>query len=213
MFKVYLSLLALAVVPIAVGTTAHAQAPATVPAQFGVVDVNRVANESKSRQQIAADLDRTQRTFTQILQRLGQGSARFLNEAEIKELAALYEKDKATDVEQKRRGALEEKGDQIRREMTTLQTTAAPDAAQTARYQQLQDSEQAGKDTFQKLNRDLSARLQDKVRDAETKSLAAIRTTVAKIAKAKNLSVVFTGEFAIYATVDITEDVIKEVNK
>ncbi len=182
-------------------------------AQFGVVDVNKVLNDSKSRTVVAGELQATERSYTAILQRLAQGSARFLSDAEITELAGLYEKAKPTEIEQKKISQLEEKGDQQKREMTTLQNTPKPDDAQTARFTLLNDTFEKGGASLQQLNRALSAKLQEKARDAEQKALGVVRVAVAKVAKAKGLSVVFTGDIAIYATVDITDDVVKEVNK
>lgn len=194
------------------GTVAHAQAPAAT-AQFGMVDMRRVLEQSKSRQAITDDLERTQRAYEGVLQRLGQGSARFLPESEIVEIAGLYEKPKPTDVEAKRLSALETKGDTIKREMTTLQNTQDPTPVQTARYEALSALQDAGTKAFEKLNRTLSAKLQDKVRDAEQKALTAARASIAKVAKAKNLALVFTADVVAYATLDITDDVIKDANK
>ncbi|MBC8134854.1 MAG: OmpH family outer membrane protein [Fibrella sp.] len=182
-------------------------------AQFGMVDINKVLNESKSRTSVSSELQRTERSYTAILQRLAQGSARFLTDAEITELGTLYEKDKPTEAEQKRISQLEEKGDQQKREMTTLQNTPKPDEAQAARFSLLSDTYEKGGASLQQFNRSLSAKLQDKVRDAEQKALVAVRAAVAKVAKTKGLAVVFTGDIAIYATIDITDDVVKEVNK
>lgn len=220
MFKV-LSTLKKSVLPLVVsasmligGTFVLTARPAQAQtAQFGVVDVGKVLNESKSRTAVAGELQRTERSYQNILQRLAQGSARFLTEAEITELSGLYEKDKPTEVEQKRIGALEAKGDQLKRELTTIQNTAKPDEAQTARFSTLNDTFEKGGASIQQVNRALSAKLQEKARDADQKQLAAVRTAVAKVAKAKGLSVVFTGDIAIYATIDITDDVVKEVNK
>lgn len=189
------------------------QAAQAQTVQFGVVDVNKVLNESKSRTIVSGELQRTERSYTAILQRLAQGSARFLTDAEITELAGLYEKDKPTEAEQKRISQLEEKGDQQKRELTTIQNTPKPDDAQTARFTLLNDTFEKGGASLQQLNRTLSARLQEKARDAEQKALVTVRAAVAKVAKAKGLAVVFTGDIAIYATVDITDDVVKEVNK
>ena len=40
-----------------------------------------------------------------------------------------------------------------------------------------------------------------------------IRDVVTKISKTKNLAAVFTTDIAVYADVDITDDVIAEMNK
>ncbi|MBC7807409.1 MAG: OmpH family outer membrane protein [Akkermansiaceae bacterium] len=201
---------------ILIGGTVSAVPVAAAPAdtmQFGMVDVGKVLNDSKSRSAVASELQRTERSYTAILQRLAQGSARFLTDPEITELGTLYEKDKPTEAEQKRISQLEAKGDQQKREMTTLQNTPKPDDAQTARFTLLNDTYEKGGASLQQFNRALSTKLQEKARDAEQKALVTVRTAVAKVAKAKGLSVVFTGDIAIYATVDITDDVLKEVNK
>ncbi|MBC8140578.1 MAG: OmpH family outer membrane protein [Armatimonadetes bacterium] len=193
------------------GGTAHAQAPA--PAQFGRVDIGKVVNESKERQAGIVELQRTQANLENVFQRLGQGSANFLAETEIAELAALYEVAKPTDAQKKRLAAIEEKSDVLKREMTTLQNTQTPDAAQTTRYTQLTALRDKGNESLNKLGRTLTTRLQEKARDADQKAIDAARASVAKIAKAKGLAVVFTGDIAVYASVDVTDEVIKDVNK
>jgi Skp family chaperone for outer membrane proteins len=175
--------------------------------------VKKVLNDSKSRPAVANELQGIQRRYSAVLQRLAQGSARFLTEGEITELGGLYEKEKPTEAEQKRISQLEEKGDQQKREMTMLQNTPKPDVAQSARFTLLNDNFEKGNASLQQLNRTMNDRLQEKVNDAERKAYGAVRTAVAKVAKAKGLSIVFTGDDVYYATVDITEDVIKEVNK
>lgn len=197
----------------AVAPIPPAQAAPPDAAQFGMVDVGRVLNESKGRLAASDNLQAMKQNMTAVLRRLDQGSARFIPDTAITELASLYEKAKPTDAEQKRIGQLEEQGDKQKRELTTLQNTPKMDDAQTARMAQLTDTQEKGGASLQKLVGTLEARLSDRAREADLKSLTQVRAAVARVAKAKNLSVVFTGDIAIYAVVDITDEVLKEVNK
>ena len=192
---------------------APAYAADTAAAQFGIVDLSRLLKDSKSQQQAADTLQRTQQNYMSILKRLDQGTSRFLTEAEINELEALYEKDTLTDADKKRVGDLEAKGDALKRELTTIQNTSQPTPVQSTRLQALGDMQEKGNSSLQKLVGTLDARFKDRARDADQKALTQIRGAVAKVAKARSLSAVFTTDVALYATTDITDDVLKELNK
>ena len=194
-------------------TPAIAAAPQDTSAQFGMVDVGRLLNDSKSRQAAAANIQKLQQTLDGVLRRLAQGSAKFLTESEINELAALYEKATPTDAEKSRISALEGKGDTQQRTLTGLRNNPKLDDTQTAQLDQINDSAEKGTASLRKLQQSLEGRLQDQASAAQDAALKQVRIAVAKIAKAKNLAVVFTGDVAIYAANDITEEVLKELNK
>ncbi|GEM_PF-417221 len=199
-----------------VGTAARAQGgaqPAPAAPVFGMVDVGKVLNESKSRQDAGAAIMQLQQRLLDILRRLDKGTARFLDEKEVAELGALYEKTTLTDAEKKRVGELEQKGDLASSQLTRLQNVPNPDPEQARMLTELMDRQTRGNEHLQKFAEALDKRLKDQERDINTKMLGEVRAAVAKVAKQKNLAAVFTGDVAIYAPVDITSDVLKEINK
>ena len=189
----------------------------TAVAAFGIVDLSRL-KDSKPQQLAVDALQRTQQSYVSILKRLDQGTARFLTEPEVNELESLYEKATPTDADKKRMGDLEAKGDGMKRELTTLQNTPASAqnsaaATQSGRLQTLNDMQGKGTESLQKLAATLEGKFKEAQDASERKVLGQIRSAVAKIAKNKNLSAVFSSDMALYATTDITDDVLKDLNK
>src|SRR5689334_11689624 len=80
--------------------------------QFGSIDMQKAAEDSKLRQQNEEEWRTYAEGLDKALQRLASGSARLLSDAEIHELASLYEKPAPLgDADQKRLTALEQKAD------------------------------------------------------------------------------------------------------
>ena len=106
----------------------------------------------------------------------------------------------------------------MKRELTTLQNTPASAqnsaaATQSGRLQTLNDMQGKGTESLQKLAATLEGKFKEAQDASERKVLGQIRSAVAKIAKNKNLSAVFSSDMALYATTDITDDVLKDLNK
>jgi Skp family chaperone for outer membrane proteins len=182
-------------------------------AQFGIIDMNKIDAGSKPRREAFAQLQQLDQKRGAVLKRLSQGAARFLAAAEINELGLLYEKDKPTEADLKRITELEGKGEQVRRELTTLQNTPAPNETQSARLTALNEIVSQGDTALQALDTTLRNRLQEKLQESEKRVQTLERDTIAKVAKAKKLAVVFANDVAFYTTIDITEDVLKELSK
>ncbi|HVK05131.1 MAG TPA: OmpH family outer membrane protein [Armatimonadaceae bacterium] len=180
---------------------------------FGMIDVGKILNDSKARQAAATELQQFQQALVGILRRMDQGTARFLEEAEVMELGKLYEKTAQTDADKKRISDLEQKGDLSKGQLTRLQNVASPTPEQNKELQDLADRQEKGAAHLQKYADSLDKQLKDRERSINTKMMDDVKTAVAKVAKQKNLAAVFTGDVAIYAPVDITNDVLKEINK
>lgn len=184
----------------------RAQAPA-----FGVVDVQRCVEESKVNIASAQQFQGMQTALNQVLDRLQRGGGAFLAAAEIKELAGLYEKAQATDAEKKRILELEGKADQKSGALKRLETTPNLNDEQKKQLEDLTGAQQAGIQSLQELQQEFQKRLQEKNRELSRKVEAEIRVAIAKVAKDKGLTLVFSTETVLYAAVDITEDVLKAV--
>ncbi|MES2462720.1 MAG: hypothetical protein V4671_19235, partial [Armatimonadota bacterium] len=140
---------------------AHAQknAPAAVPV-FGSVDLQKCAQESKGRQASEDELRTFVQTLDRSLQRLAGSSSRFLGDAEIKELAALYEKEPASEADKKRIQTLEAKGDAGSAELSRLQQVGSPTDADKKRFNELTAEQQKGDGILQSIRDTYSARVQ-----------------------------------------------------
>jgi Skp family chaperone for outer membrane proteins len=191
---------------------AQKNAPAAAPV-FGSVDLQKCAQESKARQASEDELRSFVQSLDRSLQRLAGSSSRFLSDAEIKELAALYEKEPASEGDKKRIQALEAKGDASSAELSRLQQVASPSDADKKKFTDLTTEQQKGDGILQSIRDTYSARVQTRRDDLSVKYTNQIRETVSKIAKDKGLTVVFDSQFALYTANDITPDVIKVLNK
>jgi len=191
----------------------HAQDKnAAKPPVFGNVELPKVFAEYK-KQGPAQDFAAEQTVYNGVLERLVSGSARFLSEAEIRGLAALYEKPKQTDEEKKRIGALQEKGDTAAAKYKLLEQTGNPTAAQTQEYTQLEDTQKRGTQVMDGIRNGYAQKLDARRQEVEAKILADIKAAIGKVATERGISIVFTSDVAIWTANDVTADVIKLVNK
>lgn len=180
---------------------------------FGSVDLQKCLQESKGRQQGEDQLRAFQQGLQSALQRLAGSSSRFLDEAEIREMAALYEKENATDGDKKRIQALEAKGDVSSAEVAKLQQVPTPNDAEKKRFDELNTINQKGESVIQGLKDTYTARLNARREELLVQVTDKVREAVGKIAKDKGLTVVFDAQVALYTANDITPDVIKQLNK
>lgn len=197
----------------AAGSGSAVWAQNNAAATFASVDMQRVLTESKARQQSAQEFGALQQNLQGVLRRLEQGSARFLSDAEIRDLVRLYENQKPTDADKKRIGDLEQKGDLAAAQLRRLEQIASPDDAQRKQFADLNQSQQKGAETLQTVLGDYQKRLGEREREIQTKLEANIRTAIAQVAKEKGIVVVFPSQVALYAANDITADVLKVLNK
>ncbi len=191
---------------------AQKNAPASAPV-FGSVDTAKCAQESKGRQASEDELRGFGQTLERALQRLSGSSSRFLTEAEIKELAALYEKEPASEGDKKRIQELETKGDASSAELSRLQQVGSPTDADKKKFSDLTTEQQKGDAVLQSVRDTYLARVNARREELSMKYTNQIRETVGKIAKDKGLTVVFDSQFVLYTATDITQDVIKALNK
>jgi Skp family chaperone for outer membrane proteins len=192
---------------------APVRAQASAPAAFGSVNVDQVLNESKARQRDLQELNGLLGNLRKVNESLQRGSGVFLSEAELRELAGLYEKATPTDAEKKRIAALETSGDTRKAELARLESTPQPSDEQRRRFNELGGMRQQGEQNLQQLGEDFQGRLRKREEELTTKTIAQIKDAIGAVAKSKNLAVVFDNKVAVYTANDITADVIKQVNK
>jgi Skp family chaperone for outer membrane proteins len=196
------------------GTTAQAKQDKSVPLpNFGSVNLQRVVQESKGNKTDADDFRKYAEGLDQTLKRLASGGARFLSEAEIKELATLYLKPMPTQAEKTRIGDLEDKGTLAGNKKKRLESTPTPSEADKKDFADLTTAEEKGIQTLRALQADYTKLLENRDEELGKKLEGEVRTAVAKVAKDRGLTVVFNNTTVVYAATDVTDDVIKAMNK
>jgi Skp family chaperone for outer membrane proteins len=186
--------------------------PATGP-KFGSVDVQRIMNESKARQRDGAELQQLVGSLREVMQKLQDSSARFLTEPEIKELAGLFEKKMPTEAEKKRISQLTDAAAIKSSTMRRLENTANATPEESKQLTDLTAAAQKGQEALKNLGGEFQRRLEAREVDLNNKTVTEIKTIIGKIAQEKGLVVVFDSAVAIYTANDITDDVIKQINK
>lgn len=184
-----------------------------VRAAFGGVDLQRVFNEYKQQKTSSEQIQVFGQSLERVLQRLIEKSGSFLPDAEMRELARLYEKPNLADGEKQRVGVLETKGVSAADELRGLQNVSAPSDQQRSKLTELTNSRQKGSQTLEALQQEYRGQLDTKQRQLTQQITESMRAAVAKVAQDKNLSVVFDAAVAVYTSNDITNDVIKQLNR
>lgn len=183
---------------------------------LGTVDVEQAFNGYEKKKQLEGEL---MTSYEQMRQRLElRNSNKLLTAAECGQLAELKLKAKPTDADAKKIEELTNLSKQREQEFQSLQQKAAPTDAEKTRLTQLQDqiksTDAALKDDEVKYQEELNK----KRVDLSVQIMQDVNTAVAAVAKEKGLSLVFNksaGEpgLVIYSNLDITDDVLKKLNK
>jgi len=94
-----------------------------------------------------------------------------------------------------------------------LQQKKEPTPADTASLTSLTNAYQTGQTVLQGIGEGYQSQLKKLSDDDTTQFTKLLKDAIAAVAQQKNLSAVFTSDVAIYTANDITEDVVKRVNK
>jgi Skp family chaperone for outer membrane proteins len=202
-------LLVIATSVVATTRTVESQASGS----FASVNIGRCVADSKVQAVNISELQGMQGRLQAVLQQLEQNGANFLSAKEAEELAKLYEKTTLSGDEKKRVAALEAIAAKKRADLKVLDTTPNPNEAQKKQMEDLllqqengmkmlQGIQEAYKDTIEKRDLELSQKFDNDLRGAIT-----------KVAQDKGIAIVFDNKAAVYAGNDITNDVIKIINK
>lgn len=199
---------------IAVAATGQGAKPAA-GATFGTVDVQRVTKAYKAMQVAQAELTARQNRANARIQRWM--NMPYLSEEEHRQLDAIEAKDPAsrTAEENAKAKELTDKGMRLSSEIMALMQKADKDLTEEDR-QRLRDAETQRTRAQQKI---------EQIRDEEDNALRefglsnqekltqAFRAAVKRVAEKRGISIVFDVQFAVYAGADLTDDVVKELNK
>lgn len=181
---------------------------------FAIVDFQACAAKSKMKQEMDTQFGAIKSSLLAVFQKLKDGNAIFLNKAEMTELAGLLEKaDKANDAEKKRIQALQDQADKGAGTLKRLEGTPTLTDEQKKELERLVQLQQDGVQLLQGIGDDYQKRIEEQGRGFEEKLELAVKETVKKIAEEKKITMVFNANVVIYAALDITEDVIKVLQK
>ncbi len=180
---------------------------------FGTVDFKKLSTDYKAKDAIEAKLKNMQAQFQARLSR--RDNMPLLDEAELKQLDGLYEKDTQTDADKAKIKEIEGRAKAASDEIQALSQKKDTEL-NDGEKKKLQGTGQKIKDAQQRfaaMKEELS-QLFDRFGSGQQDDLMKnIRGAIAKVAEQKGLSIVFSSDVALYAGTDITLQVISELNK
>ncbi len=189
---------------------AHDAAPAGSP-QFGSVDINKIQAQSTRKTKYDADLhalaDKLDFQFKQ------QAASVMLTETEQTELGGLLGKNNQSDADKARITALQTEATKSAQDLSDLQQKKEPTPADTARLATLTSQYQAGQQALQKIGDQYQAQIKALSDKDNAEFTQSVREAISVVAQQKGLAVVFTSDIAVYTANDITDDVVKRINK
>lgn len=208
----------------ALGAAALTLAPASVQAArdspaasaanmpvFGSVDIGKLQTQSTKKKKYDDDLhalaDRLDTAFKL------QAASLMLNKADQTQLGALLSKANPNDADRTQIAALQAQSSKAAQQLQDLQQKKDPTPSDTATLDTLTSQYKAGKDALQEIGDGYQAQLKTLSDKDNTEFTQAVREAIAAVAKQQGLSVVFTSDIAVYTTNDITDEVVKRINK
>ncbi|MER3472709.1 MAG: hypothetical protein C4335_01455 [Armatimonadota bacterium] len=178
---------------------------------FGMVDLKRVVDEYEQRKVLESQLQQMSDQMRAKLQ--WRANNLLLDESEIAEYQNLASLSNPTEQQKQRMQQIEQKSQQLNQELSQLRQKNPPSEQEVQRINQLTAIENRNKEALaqqqDQFERQLSARRDEMI----NQMLQEIRKAVAAIAQEKGLAVVFDSTQVLFASNDITNDVIKRLNK
>lgn len=201
---------------LATGTAAPAADAKSVAQVFGTCDVEQAFNSYEKKKVLEAEL---QTYYDQAKAKLELRQAnKLLTDAEFTQLADLKSKAKPLDADTKKIEEITNTSKQREQEFQGLQQKTSPTDPEKTRLLELQDqikkADQAIKDDETKYQADLNK----KRVELSQQVMLDVNTAIGAVAKEKGLAIVFNKSVAepsliIYSNLDITEEVLKKLNK
>lgn len=186
------------------------------PPNFAVADADRLFKEYTKRQQLYTEIEALKARLEKQLEL--RNANRLLTDQEFKQLTDLDAKAQKADADNNQIRSLLDTSKQRDQELQALQqkqdATEADTAKRTELETRLRNVNQSLQENKVKFEEDLNKQLIE----ANTQCTKDIEAAVAAEAKAKGFTMVFNKsfgavEFVLYSTADITDDVLKRLNK
>lgn len=188
-----------------------AAAPASGTLVIGSVDINKLQAGSTRKAKYDTDL-------RALVERLDaafkvQAANLMLDLADQNELGALLSSPRPSDADRARVTALESKATANSQRLIDLQQKKDPIPADTAQIGALTDLNNNGQKIVSDIGAGYQARLKKLNEDDTVAFTQVVKDAITATAQQRGLTVVFTSDVAVYTTNDITDDVIKRINK
>jgi Skp family chaperone for outer membrane proteins len=182
-------------------------------ATFAVVDFQKISAGYKAKDAVETDLRTMQQKFDAQLAR--RDTMPFLTEDEQKQLDAIYDKPTKSDADNNKVKELETKNKQKSEEIEPLRAKKENELNETEKAKLKAASEKLGeaKKRFDQLKEDLTTQLNQFGKSKSETLMTKVKAAISKVAADKSIAMVFTSEVALYAGMDITDQVISELNK
>jgi Skp family chaperone for outer membrane proteins len=181
---------------------------------FGAVDVQRVTKDYKAMQQAQGELQARQAKANARIQR--RVNMPFLTDDEHKQLDAIEAKEaSARSAEEVAKAKeLTEKGMRLSGEIAALSQKPDKDLTEADR-QRLRDADAARSRIEQQIGSirdEEDAKLREYGISNQERLTKEFRAAVKRVAEKKGLSIIFDSQVAVYAGVDVTDEVLKDLN-
>jgi len=178
---------------------------------FGMVDLKRVVDEYDQRRALEGQLQQLRDQMRAKLQ--WRANNILLEEAEISEYENLASLTNPTQQQRQRMQQLEQKARQLAEGLNQLRQKNPPADQDVQRINQLTALENRNREALIRLQDQFEQELNARRDEMINQMLQEIRKAVAAVAQEKGLAVVFDSTQVLYAANDITNDVIKRVNR
>ncbi|MBP5737895.1 MAG: OmpH family outer membrane protein [Abditibacteriota bacterium] len=179
--------------------------------KVGVIDSAKVIAEAPRFKQYQEEVEALYKDLSLKLDVRSQNL--MLTDAEVKELIDLKAKAEPTDAEKARMAELTQIENGRDAELKELQSTAELKDDKKARLKELQDIEQQSKDTGKALAEDYENQLRTKQNDIQAQVEKDMVEAATKIAGEKGLTLILLKNSVVFGGVDITEDMIKALDR
>lgn len=130
-----------------------------------------------------------------------------------KQMTALLSKPSATDQDRAQITQLQAQSNKDAQDLAALQQKPNPTADDQARLKVMTQQHQTGQQALKDVADGYTQEVTDRQQALSTQLSDNVRLAIAAIAKDKGLTVVFTSQVALYCSNDITDDVLKRLNK
>ncbi|MCL6473834.1 MAG: OmpH family outer membrane protein [Firmicutes bacterium] len=178
---------------------------------FGMVDLKRVVDEYDQRKALEAQLQQMRDQMRAKLQ--WRANNLLLEEAELSEYENLASITNPTEQQKQRMQQIEQKSRQLNEELSQLRQKNPPTEQDTQRINQLTAIENRNREALMQLQDQFEQQLNARRDEMINQMLQDIRKAVAAVAQEKKLVVVFDSTQVLYASNDITTDVIRRLNR
>lgn len=179
---------------------------------YGVVDFARVINEADVAKKNLTELEQLQQRYNTLLQNLQANL--LLKDDERQELYGVITSATApTEAQQKRVQDITALSQQRAQELATLRQKPAPSETEKLALDQYTQMETKSREALQGLAQQLDAQLQDRLQKSRQEVRTQVKDAIAAVAKEKKITLVFDTEAVLFCDNDLTDEVIKRINK